>query len=68
MKFCCFIFVCALFSPLVRAEDKSDLTYDTAAGEEVKLDLSVPDGPGRFPVCILIHGGGFERGDKQEQV
>jgi len=68
MKFSFLLFVCALFSPLVRAEDKSDLTYGTAAGEEQKLDLSVPDGPGPFPVCILVHGGYFERGDKQKQV
>jgi acetyl esterase len=48
-------------------ELKLDLTYGTAAAEELKLDLSVPEGDGPFPVCILVHGGGFERGDKQKQ-
>jgi alpha-L-fucosidase 2 len=57
----------ALFTMRSYAEDKSDLTYGTAAGEELKLDLSVPEGAGPFPVCILVHGGGFERGDKQKQ-
>ncbi len=49
------------------AEDRLDVTYGTAAGEELKLDLSVPEGSGPFPVCILVHGGGFEKGDKQQQ-
>jgi acetyl esterase len=49
------------------AEERLDVTYGIAAGEELKLDLSVPEGPGLFPVCILVHGGGFERGDKQQQ-
>ena len=44
-----------------------DVTYGTAVGEELKLDLSVPEGSGPFPVCILVHGGGFEKGDKQQQ-
>ena len=57
----------ALASEQCRAEEKLDLTYGTAAGEELKLDLSVPEGAGTFPVCILVHGGGFERGDKQKQ-
>jgi len=49
------------------AEKKLDVTYGIAAGEELKLDLSVPDGLGPFPVCILVHGGAFEKGDKQQQ-
>ena len=59
--------VLALASLSSRAEEKRDLTYGTAAGEDLKLDLSVPEGPGPFPVCILVHGGGFEKGDKQQQ-
>ena len=65
LKLCCFACVFALFSTWSRAESLSDLTYGTAAGEELKLDLSVPAGPGPFPVCILVHGGGFEKGDKR---
>lgn len=53
---------------LVRAETRTDLVYGTAAGESLKLDLSVPDEDGPFPVCILVHGGGWTRGDKQKQV
>jgi alpha-L-fucosidase 2 len=67
MKHPFFILIGALLGSVTRAEDKLDFTYGTAAGEELKLDLSVPDGTGPFPVCILVHGGGFERGDKQKQ-
>lgn len=28
------------------------------------LDASVPDGPGPFPTVIIVHGGGFLRGNK----
>lgn len=28
------------------------------------LDASVPDGPGPFPAVIIVHGGGFVRGNK----
>jgi alpha-L-fucosidase 2 len=51
-----------------RAEEKLDLIYGTATGEDLKLDLSVPDGSGPFPVCILVHGGGFKNGDKQKYI
>ncbi len=57
----------ALTGGWVGAAEKLDVTYGTAAGEELKLDLAVPEGPGPFPVCILVHGGGFEKGDKQQQ-
>ena len=57
----------ALAGTLSGGEEKQDLTYGVAGGEELKLDLVVPEGEGPFPVCILVHGGGFERGDKQQQ-
>ncbi len=42
----------------------SDLEYGEAGGESLKLDVSVPEGAGPFPVAILVHGGGWSRGDK----
>lgn len=41
-----------------------DLEYGRAGGEAQRLDVSVPDGPGPFPVAILVHGGGWTAGDK----
>lgn len=41
-----------------------DIEYGRAGGEVLRLDASAPDGTGPFPVAILIHGGGWRRGDK----
>ncbi len=45
-------------------ELKQDIEYGVAGGESLKLDVFVPDGAGPFPVAILVHGGGWSRGDK----
>jgi len=68
IKFSSLILACILFSLTVNAQSKSDLIYGIANGEELKLDLSIPNGTGPFPVCILVHGGSFVTGDKQKQV
>ncbi len=46
------------------AELRRDIEYGVAGGESLKLDVNVPDGDGPFPVAILVHGGGWSRGDK----
>ena len=68
MKFYYLILTSAFLSLNLTAQIKSDLTYGIADGEELKLDLCVPNGNGPFPVCILVHGGSFITGDKQKQV
>jgi acetyl esterase/lipase len=51
-------------TPLVHAEIRRDIEYGQAGGERLLLDVNVPDGPGPFPVAILVHGGGWSAGDK----
>ncbi len=46
------------------AEVKRDVEYGRAGGERLLLDVSVPEGAGPFPVAILVHGGGWRKGDK----
>jgi len=43
---------------------QTDIEYGVAAGESLKLDAYVPDGAGPFPAVILVHGGGWNAGDK----
>jgi alpha-L-fucosidase 2 len=48
----------------VNAAVQTDIEYGTAAGVSLRLDASVPDGPGPHPAVILVHGGGWSGGDK----
>ncbi len=41
---------------------QKDVVYDAERG--LRLDAYVPPGPGPFPAVILVHGGGWEAGDK----
>lgn len=41
-----------------------DVEYGQAAGVSLRLDASVPEGDGPFPVALLVHGGGWSGGDK----
>src|SRR6266852_3918221 len=50
------------------AIDQKDVAYARPGGKPVLLDLHVPDGPGPFPVAILVHGGGFDEGSKSTNV
>ncbi len=54
------------FSALSAAQAavQTDIEYGTAAGVSLRLDVSIPDGPGPHPAVILVHGGGWSGGDK----
>lgn len=41
---------------------RKDIVYDQERG--LKLDALIPRGKGPFPAVILVHGGGWEAGDK----
>ncbi len=41
-----------------------DIPYGHASGETLLLDAHIPDTPGPHPIALLVHGGGWSRGDK----
>lgn len=56
------------YSRPVVGELRSDIEYANVDGESLKLDASVPEGAGPFPVIIVVHGGGWSGGDKAQGV
>ena len=44
---------------------KQDIEFAKVGDVSLTLDTYVPEGPGPFATCILVHGGGFTKGDKQ---
>lgn len=45
-----------------------DIEYGEAGGQKLLLDAHVPDGDGKFPVAIIVHGGGWSAGDKETDI
>jgi acetyl esterase/lipase len=41
-----------------------DIEYANVDGVSLRLDAYVPDGPGPFAAVIMVHGGGWNSGDK----
>lgn len=46
------------------AELKTDIEFAKPGGVSLTLDAFTPDGEGPFPTAILVHGGGWTKGDK----
>jgi len=46
----------------------TELEFAKVGEVSLTLDAYVPEGNGPFMTCILVHGGGFMRGDKQSYI
>lgn len=46
----------------------NDVEYATPGGISLRLDAAIPAGRGPFPAAILVHGGGWVRGDRRLEV
>lgn len=47
----------------------TDVTYCTIDDEELLMDIHWPEtGDGNFPVAVYVHGGGWSKGDKTENI
>jgi len=53
--------------PKVRATER-EIVYGEAGGEKLYLDAHVPAGEGKFPVVLIVHGGGWMTGDKETDI
>src|SRR5216683_5043170 len=51
-----------------RAAELKDVVYAAVNGARLTLDAHVPDGAGPFPAAILVHGGGWVAGDKEQYI
>jgi acetyl esterase/lipase len=60
--------VCLTFASWVGAGVITDIEYGKVGDVSLRLDASVPEGNGPFPIAILVHGGGWSRGDKQDEI
>ncbi len=50
------------------AATKYDIQYGEAGGQKLLLDAHVPAGTGKFPVVLIVHGGGWMAGDKETDI
>jgi acetyl esterase len=57
-----------LTAATARAELKTDIEFAKVGDVSLTLDANVPEGTGPFPTVILVHGGGFMRGDKTSYI
>jgi alpha-L-fucosidase 2 len=60
----CLAFLALPLAPLRAATVTNAITYVTRPTGPLLLDASIPDGPGPFATVIIVHGGGFTKGNK----
>jgi alpha-L-fucosidase 2 len=54
-----------LVADTLRTPTQEGLVYGMADGQTLTMDYYAPKGPGPHPVAIIIHGGGYRRGDSK---
>jgi len=63
-----FLIIALIAASAFAADLKRDIEFSRPGGLPLTLDASIPDGKGPHPAVIIVHGGGFVRGDKQTYV
>jgi pectinesterase len=48
--------------------NRLNIEYGEAGGEKLLLDAHVPEGNGKFPVVLIVHGGGWMSGDREKDI
>ena len=68
IRVCTCVLICLAVRLHATAADFKDVQYAEVDGVRLTLDAHVPEGPGPFPTAILVHGGGWVAGDKQQYI
>jgi acetyl esterase/lipase len=50
------------------AANRYDIPYGETNDENLQLDAHVPPGDGKFPVVLIVHGGGWMTGDRETDI
>jgi|tagenome__1003787_1003787.scaffolds.fasta_scaffold20925215_1 acetyl esterase len=50
------------------SERLKSVEYSRVDGAPLYFDAAIPEGPGPFPAAIIVHGGGWVRGDRLTEV
>ena len=67
-RFAIFLF---LFMPIISGagvRTERNVPYANVSGTSLYLDAAIPEGSGPFPAAIIVHGGGWVRGDRRTEV
>jgi alpha-L-fucosidase 2 len=65
LKYLCAV---SLFMTTIHAEDLKDVEYGRAGKVRLRFDAHIPDGAGPFAAVILVHGGAWVMGDRNNNV
>jgi acetyl esterase len=57
-----------LMNMTAAAESYKNVEFSRAGGVSLRLDASIPDAGGPSPAVIIVHGGGWVRGDRKTDV
>ncbi len=60
-----FLWLFVVTAAIGSAGMQKDIEFAKVDGVSLNMDAWVPDGPGPFPAVILVHGGGWQHGDKE---
>lgn len=53
------------WSAEVRVPTEGGIVYGVADQQQLTMDYYAPAGPGPHPIAIIVHGGGYQRGNSK---
>lgn len=56
---------CSVLVATTRTPTQDGLVYGSADGQTLTMDYYAPKGAGIHPIAIIIHGGGYQRGNSK---